>query len=93
MTVLILRTIVRLRTVGVRNFQGDDYATVVVFLTYLGDAVTVTFAFKLGTNLDFTQDQLAMMTPKEIHEIGIGSRVETLAWYHVHQIMKCFCRS
>jgi len=77
---LILRTAVRLRTVGIRNFKGDDYTTLAVFICYVGDAVSVTFAYHLGTNLDFTQEQLTKMTPAQIHTIGIGSRVETLAW-------------
>ena len=77
---MILRTIVRLRTVGIRNFQGDDYFTLLVFVCYIGDAVTVTFAYYLGTNLDFTQDQFARMTKDQISTIVTGSRMETLAW-------------
>ena len=80
MTILILRTIVRLRTVGVRNFQGDDYIILMVFLCYIGDAVSVTFAYYYGTNLDFTQERFAAMTPAQIDKIRIGSRFETLAW-------------
>lgn len=77
---MTLRTIVRIRTVGIRNFQGDDYVILAVMLCYVGDAVTVTMAYHLGTNLDYTQEQFAAMTPAEIHTIGIGSRMETLAW-------------
>jgi len=78
--IMILRTIVRLRTVGIRHFQGDDYLIFLVLLCYVGDAVTVTMAYYLGTNLDYTQDQFAAMTPAQIHTISIGSRWETLAW-------------
>ena len=79
--VLLTRLAVRARTVGFRNFCGDDYITVLVLLCYIGDAVTVDRTYFLGTNVDFSQEQLKAMTPKEVHNIVIGSKLELLAWY------------
>lgn len=80
-TVLIVRFLVRLRTVGIRNFQGDDYLAIVVLICYLGDALIVSFTYWLGTNSDFTPDQLATFDDEQIRRITIGSRLELTAWY------------
>ena len=79
--VLLLRLAVRARTVGFRNFCGDDYITLLVLLCYIGDAITVDMTYHLGTNVDFSQDQLKAMTHSELHNIVIGSKLELLAWY------------
>lgn len=40
--ILVVRLLVRLRTVGLRQFQGDEYMAFVVLGCYTADAVTVT---------------------------------------------------
>jgi hypothetical protein len=79
--VLLTRLAVRARTVGIRQFCGDDYITLIVLLCYIGDAVTVDLTYRFGTNIDFTQAQLTSMTNAERHEVIIGSKLELLAWY------------
>jgi hypothetical protein len=79
--VLLTRLAVRARTVGIRQFCGDDYITLIVLLCYIGDAVTVDLTYRFGTNIDFTQAQLTSMTDAERHEVIVGSRLELLAWY------------
>jgi hypothetical protein len=79
--VLLTRLAVRARTVGFRNFCGDDYITVLVLLCYIGDAITVDRTYYLGTNVDFSQERLKAMTSEELHNIVIGSKLELLAWY------------
>jgi hypothetical protein len=79
--VLLLRLAVRARTVGFRNFCGDDYITLLVLACYIGDALTVHNTYYLGTNVDFSQAQLRAMTPKELENIVLGSKLELLAWY------------
>lgn len=39
--VLMARFVVRIRTVGIRQFAGDDYMSLVVLACYVADAVTV----------------------------------------------------
>lgn len=79
--VLLARLAVRARTVGVRNFTGDDYISLVVLLCYIGDAITVDMTYRLGSNVDFTIAQFTAMSPAELHEVEIGSRLQLLAWY------------
>jgi len=80
-TVLIVRFLVRLRTVGLRNFQGDDYIALLVLICYTGDALTVSYSYWLGTNSDFTPEQLAKFDDEQLRRITIGSRLELTAWY------------
>jgi hypothetical protein len=79
--VLLTRLAVRARTVGFRQFCGDDYITLVVLVCYIADAVTVDFTYRFGTNIDFTQVQFANMTDAERREVITGSKLELLAWY------------
>jgi len=79
--VLVTRLAVRARTVGVRQFCGDDYITLVVLLCYIGDAVTVDLTYRFGTNVDFTQAEFMGMTTSELREIMTGSKLQLLAWY------------
>lgn len=39
--VLLARFLVRYRTVGIRQFAGDDYMSLVVLACYIADAITV----------------------------------------------------
>lgn len=78
--VLALRFVVRSRIAGVRGFQGDDYMSIVVFLCYLVDAVTVTYTYYYGTNVDFTIERLETMSDAQLHQIKLGSQLQLLAW-------------
>ena len=80
-SILLLRLAVRIRTVGIRNFDGDDYISLIVLLCYIGDAVTVDLTYQLGSNVDFTKSELEAMSPSDLNEVVIGSRLQLLAWY------------
>ncbi|KAK4549756.1 hypothetical protein LTR36_005057 [Oleoguttula mirabilis] len=79
--VLLARICVRLRTVGVRKFQGDDYLILFVIFCYTADAVLCTLTYQYGTNVDYTAAQLAQFNDAEIQNIIFGSKMELLAWY------------
>lgn len=79
--VLLTRLAVRVRTVGIRQFSGDDYISMLVFLCYIGDAVSVDMTYHLGTNVDFTQERLLGMSESERQNVITGSKLELLAWY------------
>ena len=80
-SILLLRLAVRARTVGIRQFDGDDYISIIVLLCYIGDAITVDLTYHLGSNVDFTKAQFEAMSPSDLHEVVIGSRLQLLAWY------------
>ncbi|EKG21349.1 hypothetical protein MPH_01341 [Macrophomina phaseolina MS6] len=79
--VFALRFFVRIRTVGLSGFCGDDYFAIlsVFFLTI--DGVVVDRAFLHGTAVEFTKEQLDAMTQAEIDSIGIGSKFEFMGWF------------
>ncbi|CAK3763670.1 hypothetical protein AC578_9605 [Lecanosticta acicola] len=79
--VLCLRSAVRLRTVGWRRLQLDDYMAIAVWLCFLCDCVTITMVYKFGSNLDWARRDLAKLEPCQIKQIQIGSRMQLLAWY------------
>lgn len=77
--VLVLRFIVRLRTVGIRNFQGDDYISMLVLLCYTADAVTVTLTYLNGSNVDYTPEALTKLSKQENDQVIFGSRMQLFA--------------
>lgn len=79
--VLVTRLAVRARTVGIRQFCGDDYISLVVLLCYIGDAVTVDLTYRFGTNVDFSQAEFIDMSTSDLQEIMTGSKLQLLAWY------------
>lgn len=78
--IMAVRFVVRIRAVGVRHFEGDDWMAIAVFFCYLCDAVTVELCYKWGTNVDYTPEQLAAFTQKQQNRIELGSRMQLLAW-------------
>ena len=79
-TVLLLRSAIRLRTVGLRGFQGDDYVSILVLLCYTADAVTVDLTFRYGSNVDYTPAKLAQFDRQQMHQVIFGSRMQLFAW-------------
>lgn len=78
--IMVLRFIVRIRAVGIRGFEGDDWTAIAVLLCYTCDAVTVQMCYKLGTNVDFTTEQLEAFDERQLKRIELGSRMQLLAW-------------
>ncbi|KAI7670935.1 hypothetical protein KC322_g16075, partial [Hortaea werneckii] len=79
--IYFLRFCVRLRTVGVRHFQGDDWMSIGVLLCYTADAVTVTFTYLLGSNVDWPPEKLDQFNAQQIDNIILGSKLQLVAWY------------
>ncbi|KAK3678406.1 hypothetical protein LTR78_001703 [Recurvomyces mirabilis] len=80
-TVLLLRSAIRVRTVGLRGFQGDDYVSILVLLCYTADAVTVDLTFHYGSNVDYSPAKLVGFNQQQIDQIIFGSRCQLAAWY------------
>lgn len=85
--IFTVRFIVRLRTVGLRGFQGDDYMALVVLACYTADAITVTITYLEGSNVDYTAAKLAQLDDVQIKRIVFGSRMQLLAWYTYTALM------
>ncbi|PNS20109.1 hypothetical protein CAC42_5559 [Sphaceloma murrayae] len=87
--IIFLRWIVRIRTVGFKGFQGDDYVTIGTLTFVIMDAATVTVAFQKGQNVDLTADMIEKLTPADIARITWGSKVELSAWYSYVTLIWC----
>ncbi|KAK5138313.1 hypothetical protein LTR08_003374 [Meristemomyces frigidus] len=80
-TILVLRFLVRLRVAGIRNFQGDDYISFIIFALHTADAASVSLVYLRGSNVDYTPDELAEFDHGRLADIIFGSKMELLAWY------------
>ncbi|EME38349.1 hypothetical protein DOTSEDRAFT_106055, partial [Dothistroma septosporum NZE10] len=79
--VLVVRFLVRLRATGWRRFQGDDYMSIVVFVCYAADAITVTIIYQKGANVDYRGTDLLRLTHEQVDSIVYGSKMQLFAWY------------
>ncbi|KAI0156869.1 hypothetical protein GGR57DRAFT_501257 [Xylariaceae sp. FL1272] len=81
-SVLLVRFAARLRMVGVRGFQGDDWFALVVLAMFTCDAATVHVIYHIGTNVESSVLQLERpLTDAEVARFETGSKIEVLAWY------------
>ncbi|EME46114.1 hypothetical protein DOTSEDRAFT_126539, partial [Dothistroma septosporum NZE10] len=81
--VLFARVGVRLRMIGWRGLQGDDYMAVALWLCFICDRVAVTVVYRYGSNLDYTVAQARLLSECQIDKVRIGSQMPLLAWYVV----------
>ncbi|KAE8154910.1 hypothetical protein BDV25DRAFT_135553 [Aspergillus avenaceus] len=79
--IIFVRMAVRIRTVGVRGFQGDDYFAFLAIALLLMDGITVHFSYVLGTNLEVPKPLLNSLTPHQYAAVETGSKYELAAWY------------
>ncbi|KAH6894058.1 hypothetical protein B0T10DRAFT_435494, partial [Thelonectria olida] len=80
--IVLLRFAVRFKTVGWRNFQGDDFFSVLVLIFYAMDAFTVHLIYYLGTNVEASVIQKTQtLSAHDQHDFTAGSKLELTAWY------------
>ncbi|KAF4548084.1 Hypothetical protein D9617_32g092040 [Elsinoe fawcettii] len=89
MLIIFLRFGTRIRTVGFRGFQGDDYVTIGTLCFTIMDAATVTVAFQKGQNVDLLPSMIEKLTAADIARITWGSKVELAAWYSYITLIWC----
>lgn len=85
--VLLLRWIVHSRTVGLKNFQGDDYLSFLVLACFTSDAVAVKHIQQHGSNVDFTEQQMRALTDQERSWVAHGSKLQFVCWYTYPTLM------
>ncbi|KAF6815465.1 hypothetical protein CMUS01_12440 [Colletotrichum musicola] len=79
--VIILRFAVRIRMVGPKGLKGDDYVMVLGLITSTMCFVLVDLVYRLGTNVDLTADQIALLNDEEVARLVEGSKFQQVAWY------------
>lgn len=67
-----MRFLTRIKTVGFRGFQGDDYFSILVLLFWTMDAVTVHIIYFVGTNLEAVGATIPL-TDKQLADNTYGS--------------------
>lgn len=88
--VILVRFAVRLRTVGLRGFQGDDYMAILVLAFFTMDAATVYIIYYAGTNVEAAVIQKTrVLTAEEIAAFTHGSQEELAAWYSYTALIWC----
>ncbi|ORY62398.1 uncharacterized protein BCR38DRAFT_301466, partial [Pseudomassariella vexata] len=79
--VILLRTGVRIRLVGFKGFEGDDYVTILTLAMFTMDAVLVDILYWTGTNVDVATGAISSLSDSVVRELEYGSKVQLAAWY------------
>ncbi|GAB7357646.1 hypothetical protein MBLNU459_g0142t1 [Dothideomycetes sp. NU459] len=87
--VLALRYIARIRTVGVKGLQGDDFMSIGTLCFFTMDAATVTVVYYTGQNVGITEEMIPSLTAADIARLEYGSKVELSAWYSYATLLWC----
>ncbi|KAF4975592.1 hypothetical protein FZEAL_7645 [Fusarium zealandicum] len=86
--VIFTRFAVRLKTVGWRGFQGDDFFSILVLIFYAMDAFAVHLIYYYGTNIEAPLWAAHnTMTDTALAEFELGAKLELLAWYSYTSII------
>ncbi|KAF9890556.1 hypothetical protein FE257_005687 [Aspergillus nanangensis] len=78
--ILLFRIFARLKVVGVKNWQGDDYFAIVSLLFWTAELTMLELIGQYGTNIGFTDDQRAALTADEIDRFARGSKCLLAGW-------------
>ncbi|GKT60086.1 LOW QUALITY PROTEIN: hypothetical protein ColTof3_07425 [Colletotrichum tofieldiae] len=94
--IILLRLAVRVRTVGIRGFRGDDYLalppnghepgdTEIDGMQYLAlysiNVYVAQITYYTGGNLDITADVVPKLSDHDVETLQHGSKLEFLSWY------------
>ncbi|KAL6229649.1 hypothetical protein BDW75DRAFT_235036 [Aspergillus navahoensis] len=63
--VLLLRLFARLKVVGIRNWQGDDYFSIVALLFWTAELTMLELIGQYGTNIGLSDEERAAVTPEQ----------------------------
>ncbi|KAF1343792.1 hypothetical protein BDV97DRAFT_339789 [Delphinella strobiligena] len=90
--IISTRYVVRLRKVGIKGFQGDDYMTLGVVLCFTIDATVATIVSQTGgTNLEVFEaaDMVPSLTTSQIERYALGSKWEFVACFSYPGLIWC----
>ncbi|KAK2054081.1 hypothetical protein LY76DRAFT_465759, partial [Colletotrichum caudatum] len=79
--VILLRYAVRIRTVGVAGFRGDDYLALLYLALYTVNVYVVQVTYYTGGNIDITADVVPNLSDHDVQVLELGSKLEFLSWY------------
>ncbi|GAB1218289.1 hypothetical protein ATERTT37_007543 [Aspergillus terreus] len=87
--IILLRILARAKVVGVKNWQGDDYFTIIALLFWTvshmpafpkAELTMLEMIGQFGTNIGFTDAQRAAFSEEEIKVLARGSKCLLAGW-------------
>ncbi|KAH8168785.1 hypothetical protein LIA77_10911 [Sarocladium implicatum] len=79
--VILLRWLVRLRTVGLRGFQWDDYLNGAYLVLLTMNMIIAHITYYTGGNIDVTPGQVPKLSDSDVAILRYGSKLEFASWY------------
>ncbi|KAL0942842.1 uncharacterized protein CTRU02_200728 [Colletotrichum truncatum] len=79
--VILLRYAVRLRTVGIRGFRGDDWLALPYLILYTLNVYIVQITYHTGANIDITPEMVPKLSDHDVEILELGSKLEFMSWY------------
>ncbi|KAK2068058.1 hypothetical protein P8C59_002729 [Phyllachora maydis] len=79
--IMFLRVGVRLRTVGIKGFQGDDWLIFLAIVFYTIDFAMCHIAYSTGSNIDVRPEQVDSLSDEDVSVLELGSKIEFVTWY------------
>ncbi|KAH7175632.1 hypothetical protein EDB81DRAFT_939765 [Dactylonectria macrodidyma] len=87
--VLMLRYFARWKTVGIKNWQGDDYFALLSLVFWTAELVMLELIGQNGTNIGITNEIGATLTDKEIAKMEFGSKCLLAGWNFYVTLIWC----
>ncbi|KAH7322568.1 hypothetical protein B0I35DRAFT_426045 [Stachybotrys elegans] len=78
---ILARFAVRLRTVGVSGFHGDDYLNIPFLILYTINLWVVQVTYRTGGNINVTPEMVPSLSDQEVATLEYGSKLEFMSWY------------
>ncbi|RDW68980.1 uncharacterized protein DSM5745_08740 [Aspergillus mulundensis] len=78
--VLLLRIFARLRVVGIKNWQGDDYFAIVALIFWTAELTMLELIGQYGTNIGLSDQERASMSPDRTARLVAGSKCLLAGW-------------
>ncbi|KKK16274.1 hypothetical protein ARAM_003165 [Aspergillus rambellii] len=78
--ILLTRIVARIKVVGVKGWQGDDYFAIISLIFWTAALTMLELIGQHGTNIGLTDEQRAALTPEEIASVVFGSKCLLAGW-------------
>ncbi|PSR97211.1 hypothetical protein BD289DRAFT_111973 [Coniella lustricola] len=79
--IVILRYIVRFRTIGFRNFCGDDYLMLLALALWSIDGVIVEITYYTGATMNVSPDVVELLSERDVQILQFGTKWEYLSFF------------
>lgn len=78
---LLLRFVVRIRTMGMQGLQLDDGFSFIVLMCWTLICVGIHITYYTGTGVDFSSDEVAQFDENQMYTAAYGSKLYLATWY------------